>query len=204
MTIDRFLAIQFPFLYDRVVTAKRTFYACLILTTYSMSISSLPLLGWNNYEDTNTKCYVTIILPKLYIQVILFGTMYLVLIVITTLYIIVFHTIQIQRKRIAHLSVGPDAREANQSLLSDVKIAVNLFIVVAAFVLCYIPYSIIILYILDTDPGNVHATLPVVGTTILLSNSALNPIIYAVRMKQFRKAFKAIICCDKDCHLDQQ
>ncbi len=161
-------------------------------------------MGWNNWENEQSVCYVTTTLPRFYIEGVLAGHVYFTLSIIVIIYIIIFRTVKLQRKRIADLSVGSDAEEAKRKFSSDVKTVINLGLVVVAFTICYVPYVIFFHIVLSGDPTNIQEYMDINtwSSTLLLCNSALNPIIYATRMKTFRKAYKAILCCDKECNLE--
>ena len=177
-----------------------------MLCSYAVALASMPLLGWNNWQSTDTVCYMTIVLPQIYLEVIVVGHIYLILLIITILYVIIFHTVRKQKKKIADLSLQSNMSESKRrAFSSDVKTVFSLGIVVISFAVCYAPYCIIFHIIFRDDPTDMDKYLNImnIGTALAMLNSALNPIIYATRMKQFRKAFKAIICCDKDVHLDQ-
>lgn len=100
---------------------------------------------------------------------------------------------------IQHVQAPPVPRarkKAKREILQDnprklnfeLQITMNLFIVVCAFLLCQTPYFSVFLLNVKGAPV-LYAALGV------FSNSAINPMIYAVKHPHFRKVFKCILFC---------
>ncbi|XP_072028339.1 G-protein coupled receptor moody-like [Amphiura filiformis] len=70
----------------------------------------------------------------------------------------------------------------------DLEVTKNLFIVVAIFFLCFIPYAII-LFIPGSDSYHLY------GVLLVFANSTFNPVIYARRHPHFKVVFIAMIKC---------
>lgn len=93
-----------------------------------------------------------------------------------------------------------------KDLLSKRKIIKMLFLVVALFALCWLPYMINkLLNIFPPSPGYYAPDLFVfVGNFLGLLNSVANPIVYAVLNKNFRKAFKNALRCNCNYELEER
>lgn len=76
-------------------------------------------------------------------------------------------------------------------LESETHLIATLWIVLIVFMLCWLPFVIYLV------AGLLHIEipyyLPILAFTFGYSNSSLNPIVYALRFKSFRKGFKDII-----------
>ena len=68
-----------------------------------------------------------------------------------------------------------------------IKITNNLFNVLCAFVLCLLPYILCLIF-------DMQEVRPYAGMIVHM-NSCLNPIIYATKHPDFKKTFRAILCC---------
>ena len=64
----------------------------------------------------------------------------------------------------------------------------SMFYILCAFLACTVPFAIIMM---STSPGRFG---PYTGC-ILLLNSALNPLIYAVKLPHFKKEMKRVCLC---------
>ena len=82
------------------------------------------------------------------------------------------------------------------SVVSDRKLSVTLFIVIVASILTILPFAICISIPDDTwfdlFPGRSNHIIEAV-TALYYANSIVNPLIYAIRMREFRKAVKKLI-----------
>jgi len=67
----------------------------------------------------------------------------------------------------------------------------TLVLVLLCFILCWLPFVVYICYGMTKKP--IPYYLPTIAFLFGYGNSALNPVIYALRHKSFRKGFKAII-----------
>ena len=75
------------------------------------------------------------------------------------------------------------------------KLSVTLFIVSAASILTLLPYLIILCIAISSDRYVWIEFTPVnIAKTFYHFNSILNPVIYAIRLTEFRRASKELFC----------
>ena len=93
-----------------------------------------------------------------------------------------------------------------KDLLNKRKIIKMLFLVVALFALCWLPYIINkLLNIFPPRPDYVPPDLFVfVGNFLGLLNSVANPLVYAVLNKNFRTAFKNALRCNCNYEVEER
>ncbi|XP_041366124.1 probable G-protein coupled receptor No9 isoform X2 [Gigantopelta aegis] len=91
--------------------------------------------------------------------------------------------------------------QLNSTLEKDVvlsqqkRVAITLFIVLACFVLCWIPYHIYASYVsYRKDKAHFSEFVNPLAYMLGYMNSAFNPIIYAFRSPSFREGYKEILC----------
>ncbi|XP_015750046.1 PREDICTED: neuropeptides capa receptor-like [Acropora digitifera] len=119
--------------------------------------------------------------------------------VVTMIFIIfchvtVFRETRQHEQRLAAQQVTQEAREKFEKEKKAIKIT---FSILTVFVLCCVPFVAfrVVLQLTHGKDGPT-GTVKVVGQlsrSALLLNSLLNPIIYSVRIKQFRVAFKKLL-----------
>lgn len=80
----------------------------------------------------------------------------------------------------------------------ETKAAKTLGIIVGGFILCWLPFFTMYL-VRAFCPNHIHPTVFSVLFWLGYCNSAINPCIYALFSKDFRFAFKRIICCRCSC-----
>ena len=78
---------------------------------------------------------------------------------------------------------------------ADWKLSVTLFIVSAASILTLLPWVIIICISISSDRYLWIKFTPMkIASTFYHLNSILNPVIYAIRLTEFRRALKELFC----------
>lgn len=80
----------------------------------------------------------------------------------------------------------------------ETKAAKTLGIIVGGFIMCWLPFFTMYL-VRAFFPNHIHPTVFSVLFWLGYCNSAINPCIYALFSKDFRFAFKRIICCKCSC-----
>ncbi|KAK3603656.1 hypothetical protein CHS0354_017372 [Potamilus streckersoni] len=85
--------------------------------------------------------------------------------------------------------------QSDQIIGQQIQVTKTLFIVLACFFLCWIPYAIYSGYVTtvkdrDSIPGWANAA----AYCFMYMNSGCNPIIYAWRSPSFREGYKEILC----------
>lgn len=80
----------------------------------------------------------------------------------------------------------------------ETKAAKTLGIIVGGFIMCWLPFFTMYL-VRAFYPNHIHPTVFSVLFWLGYCNSAINPCIYALFSKDFRFAFKRIICCKCSC-----
>ncbi|XP_011872003.1 PREDICTED: probable G-protein coupled receptor No9 isoform X2 [Vollenhovia emeryi] len=80
----------------------------------------------------------------------------------------------------------------------ETKAAKTLGIIVGGFIMCWLPFFTMYL-VRAFFPNHIHPTVFSVLFWLGYCNSAINPCIYALFSKDFRFAFKRIICCRCSC-----
>ncbi|KAJ8935606.1 hypothetical protein NQ318_017344 [Aromia moschata] len=74
-----------------------------------------------------------------------------------------------------------------------------MLLILGCFTICWLPYFVVTLYARAT--GNTSPTLYEVFFNLAVANSCMNPLIYAWKNKNFRKAFLCIVKCHKPTSL---
>ncbi|XP_075970971.1 neuropeptide FF receptor 1-like isoform X2 [Anticarsia gemmatalis] len=82
------------------------------------------------------------------------------------------------------------------------RVAWILLLLAVLFALCWLPYNILQLLI-DVNAVHVESVSVMLPYTLLLghTNSAINPIVYCLMTRNFRRSLRKLICHDADARL---
>ncbi|XP_078670392.1 histamine H2 receptor-like [Branchiostoma floridae x Branchiostoma belcheri] len=201
ISLDRYYAITRPFTYSNKMCRRKAFMAIAVVWIVSLLVSFLPIwVGWNTEDgrlqnvDDPTQCsFNNTNVP--YIMIVAFGTYYIPLIIMCVTYFRIFLIAKEQANRINALQ--PEVRDANrrqnQNLANEHKATRTLAAVLGAFIICWTPY-----FTVFTITPLCGCTIPEQLYSVVLwlgyINSLLNPCVYAFMNKEFRRAFKKLLC----------
>ena len=180
VTVDRVVAIRFPFKYVAAMTKRRALAGIVVVWSVSLTFGSLY-----------ARLLVSSMYIALYSGILLFTTI--------VMYIYIFIVAKRQENRI-HQGVPSDGSVAEK------KVAKTIFTVVGIYALCWLP--ILLLPAIANPSTNLaqfgkgfHWV-----QTFLACNSAVNPYIYCMRSMKYRAAFGQILrmeCCIKPVDSNQ-
>ncbi|XP_043910446.1 adenosine receptor A2b [Protopterus annectens] len=204
VAIDRYLAVKIPLRYKSLVTGKRARGVIAIFWILSFVIGLTPLLGWNTWASqcsnttikNNASCTLTCqfeaVVPMRYMVYFnFFGCVLLPLIIMLAIYMKIFMVARKQLRQIELKNVTSDSSKT--TIQKEVNAAKSLAIIVGFFAVCWLPLHILnCLTEFQPLPGRNEWYM---FTAIILShaNSAVNPIIYSYRIRDFHYTFRKII-----------
>ncbi|XP_078383315.1 adenosine receptor A2b-like [Oculina patagonica] len=170
ITMDRFLALHYHMRYATLVTKSRVKYTLLIIWLFSFLQSSVSF--WSPRVDS----------------FLLGGCTVICLITSTFYYIRIYrivrrHQIQIRAQQQA---VQSSNAENNSNMVGLKRSAVNTFVFYIALIICYFP-----MFVSLTFYGITEKTWQPeweFATTLVLSNSSINPFLYCWRLRKLRTA----------------
>ena len=171
VNLERYIAIKHALRYETIVTEKRL--TCLsallwiILLTITVSLS---------FFDENTYLKVDTITLSLCITTIIFCQ------------VVLYHETRRHQKEIA---AGQFSMEAREKFLREKKAFKLTTMILFSLILCYLPFVVARILISKSVINSVNLAYIALFTarTVAIFNSMVNPIIYCVRIRQFRVAF---------------
>ncbi|XP_018610539.1 adenosine receptor A2b isoform X2 [Scleropages formosus] len=218
IAIDRYLAVKIPLRYNELVTGKRAREIIAILWILSFIIGLVPFLGWNkkhtvcrnmsspaNTSSTSQSCYLTcyfetVVDMRYMVYFNFFGCVLLPLLIMLAIYAKIFN---VARKQLRQIELKCINGENSHSLLQrEFRAAKSLSIIVGLFAFCWLPVHILNCLTLFYP---VQKSNYIMYLAIILShaNSAVNPIIYAYRIRDFRNTFRKIISSHFLCRKEE-
>ncbi|NXR34916.1 AA3R protein, partial [Zosterops hypoxanthus] len=188
IAIDRYLRVKLTTRYKIITTERRVWWALGLCWSLSLLGGLIPMFGWNKADPRSSlRCRFMAVMRMDYMVYFCFFTCTLVpLLIMCALYTEIFHIIRTK------LSQGT-ARGAGAFYGQELKAAKSLALVLLLFAISWLPLCIIncILYFYPDS----HIPSPLIYLAILLShaNSAMNPIVYAYKIKKFKTTYLLIL-----------
>uniref|UniRef100_A0A8B9UDF1 Galanin receptor 2 n=1 Tax=Anas zonorhyncha TaxID=75864 RepID=A0A8B9UDF1_9AVES len=191
VSLDRYLAIRYPLHSRELRTPRNALTAICLIWGLSLVFSGPYLSYYQQFQLANlTVCHpIWDAARRKAMDLCTFVFSYLVPVLILGL---------TYTRTIRYLwsSVDP-LQDASESKAAKRKVTRMIIIVAVLFCLCWLPHHLLILYVwFGYFPLN-HATyvLRVLSHLVSYANSCVNPIVYALVSKHFRKGFKKIFSC---------
>ena len=170
ITVDRFLALHYHLQYPNLMTTSRAIYTIItiwcIITLFSFSI----LWSLRIYYVLAAFCITICLLVCLVCFIKIYR-------------IVRRHQLQIHVQQQA-VENSTDAK--NHHIRQSTRSAKNIFIYFLAMILCYSPFSIVV--IISGFTGVDFKVLQTFPFTVVLMNSSINPFLYCWRMTELRTA----------------
>ncbi len=177
--------------YKSTVTTKRSRFLAAVCWILASVLGFLPMFGWYNpdtmthYNSTSIDCQFTAVIPITYLTHFIFEGCFLPpLSVMIALYCYVF-------LKIRSVSAGVSA-ETSTYKQKEHKLASSLVLVLALFVVCWLPLHTI--HCITYYNQSIHVPPIALYFGILLShaNSMVNPVVYAFKIPQIKQEYKKI------------
>ena len=168
VTVDRVIAIRFPFRYVSAMTTRHALVGILVVWILSLAFGIL---------------YAPMLVSSTYIA------LYSAILLLTTIsmYVYIFIIAKRQENRIQNIQQGSDGT------IAEKKVAKTIFTVVGVYALFWLP-MLLLPAIANPSTNPVQFGKGFHWTqTLLACNSAVNPYIYCMRSKKYRTAFGKIL-----------
>uniref|UniRef100_A0A3Q3JBF9 G-protein coupled receptors family 1 profile domain-containing protein n=1 Tax=Monopterus albus TaxID=43700 RepID=A0A3Q3JBF9_MONAL len=192
LSIDRYLTICDPMTYSSKVTLTNVKICICFCWACSFTYNGLILLDHLVQPDRFSSCHgeCVVVINQISGTVDMFMTFIGPCTVMAVLYIRVFVAALSQMRVIQSQAAATKARAAPTARKSQPKAARTLGMLIVVFLTCYCPYYYPTLAGVNTSTSLSYYPILL---WIMMLNSCLNPLIYAMFYPWFRKAIKLII-----------
>uniref|UniRef100_A0A0D9SAB2 Cannabinoid receptor 1 n=1 Tax=Chlorocebus sabaeus TaxID=60711 RepID=A0A0D9SAB2_CHLSB len=200
--IDRYISIHRPLAYKRIVTRPKAVVAFCLMWTIAIVIAVLPLLGWN-CEKLQSVC--SDIFPHIDETYLMFwiGVTSVLLLFIVYAYMYILwkahsHAVRMiqrgtQKSIIIHTSEDGKVQVTRpDQARMDIRLAKTLVLILVVLIICWGPLLAIMVYDVFGKMNKLIKTVFAFCSMLCLLNSTVNPIIYALRSKDLRHAFRSM------------
>ncbi|XP_061116721.1 adrenoceptor alpha 1Aa [Conger conger] len=222
ISVDRYIGVSYPLRYPTIVTKRRGLLALACLWALSIIISIAPLFGWKEpMPEDETVCKITE--EPAYAIFSSVVSFYLPLTVILVMYCRVYVVARRETKTLkgghkegevmlrihrgnAAAASETEAMHSRKNIALRLvkfsrqkKAAKTLGIVVGCFILCWLPFFLVMPIGSIFPSAKPSETVFKVVFWLGYFNSCINPMIYPCSSNEFKKAFQNVlgICCRK-------
>ncbi|KAM4693046.1 adenosine receptor A2b-like [Discoglossus pictus] len=206
VAVDRYVAILNPLRYKSIMTTRYTLTVIIMIWVFALTIGLVPIMGWHNPPSSTGYClFVSVVDMTYMVYFIFFGLFILPLIVMFIIYAQIFSAVRMQIRLIATgMRQRDDEFKQDIGIKKEIKTATSLFTVIFLFVLCWAPLHIMNCVILFCPYCYIPPILLQTAIILTHANSAVNPVLYAYKMKSFRNTFKVIFSCRQNTVMPAQ
>uniref|UniRef100_A0A8D0GPU8 Adenosine receptor A1 n=1 Tax=Sphenodon punctatus TaxID=8508 RepID=A0A8D0GPU8_SPHPU len=216
IAVDRYLRVKIPVSYKSVMTPKRAAVAIACCWLISFLVGLTPMFGWNNlnkvhrtqaanasHAEFTIRCQFENVISMEYMVYFNFFVWVLPpLLLMLIIYLEVFNLIRKQlSKKVMSSSTDPQKYYGK-----ELSIAKSLALVLFLFALSWLPLHTLNCITLFCPSCQTPSILTYIAIFLTHGNSAMNPIVYAFRIKKFRTAFLQIwnqyFCCKSDKNMN--
>ncbi|KAM9307944.1 melanocortin receptor 4 [Gastrophryne carolinensis] len=177
IAVDRYFTIFYALQYHNIISVRRTVTIITSIWTASLISGVLFIV----YYDSNV------------VIICLIGIIFTMLALMASLYVHMFMLARLHMKRIAVL---PGTNTIRQG--ANMKGAITLTILLGVFVVCWAPFFLHLIFYISC-PHNPYCVCFMshfnIYLILIMCNSIIDPLIYALRSQELRKTFKEMVCC---------
>ncbi|NXA39552.1 AA3R protein, partial [Eudromia elegans] len=192
IAVDRYLRVKLPIRYKIISTERRIWLALGLCWSVSLLAGLMPMFGWNNRRLGTSellKCHFVSVMKMEYMVYFGFFTWTLVpLAIMSALYAEIFYMIRTKLRQ-----GSKSVRAAGTFYGREFRTAKSLALVLFLFAISWLPLCVIncISYFHPKWPIPQHWIY--LGILLSHANSAMNPILYACRIKKFKNSYLLIL-----------
>ncbi|XP_021353687.1 adenosine receptor A3-like [Mizuhopecten yessoensis] len=197
VAVERFIAINYPFFYQRHLTVRVALYIVALTWVAAILIGLTPVFGWNLGPTVNNVCAFVFVIDMAYMVYFnFFGFVLIPLFIMFVLYSYIFYIVRKHMAKIAALEIVQESegRQKQRQFRKEVKAAKSLAIVIGVFVICWLPIHILNSITLLCKDCSYPMELLLAAILLSHANSTVNPFLYAIGNSKYQIAFRKMCC----------
>ncbi|XP_032538489.1 cannabinoid receptor 1 isoform X3 [Chiroxiphia lanceolata] len=200
--IDRYISIHRPLAYKRIVTRPKAVVAFCVMWTIAIVIAVLPLLGWNCKKLNSICSDIFPLIDETYLMFWIGVTSVLLLFIVYAYMYILWkahsHAVRMLQRGTQKSIIVQSTEDGKVQITRpdqtrmDIRLAKTLVLILVVLIICWGPLLAIMVYDVFGKMNKLIKTVFAFCSMLCLLNSTVNPIIYALRSKDLRHAFRSM------------
>ncbi|NXR80659.1 AA3R protein, partial [Pycnonotus jocosus] len=189
IAIDRYLRVKLPTRYRTITTERRVWWALGLCWCLSLLGGFVPMFGWNQMGSRSSlRCrFLAVVRMDFLVYFCFFAWTLAPLLVMCALYAEIFYIIHTK------LSQGSAVRGAGAFYGQEFKIAKSLALVLFLFAISWLPLCIMNCVFYFHPQSQIPRHWIYLAILLSHANSAMNPIVYAFKIKKFKTTYLLIL-----------
>ncbi|XP_026868361.2 cannabinoid receptor 2 [Electrophorus electricus] len=188
--MDRYICIHQAPNYKLLLTHRRATLAIVALWAVAITISFLPLMGWRCKRNTCSRLFPFI--DQIYLCS-WTGLLLAVLVFILMAYALIMwrahqHEANMRTPQARNMTLGRQVR-----MRLDIHLAQTLGLILLILVVCWLPVLSFMVVDVFQQLTREQQRAFAFCCTLCLVNSAINPLLYALRCRELRRAFMRLL-----------
>lgn len=186
--------------YQVILTARRSVAMIALGWVHSIFWAVTPLMGWGEivFDPKTCTCRPNWgakgLANKVYAMCLALFAFTIPTVAMIYSYVKIFQVARYHIRLIKKNSIGSDSNNSGPNA-QETKALKTVLLVIGGFVVSWLPYSVSSLgKLLSKGSWTLNATAANAVLTITLLNGCVNPVIYSIRDKRFRRGFRKILC----------
>ncbi|NXG31642.1 AA3R protein, partial [Dromaius novaehollandiae] len=191
IAIDRYMRVKLPTRYRAVITERRIRAVLGLCWLASLLVGLVPMFGWNQQAGSSSciECHYLAVMRMDYVVYFSFFTWILLpLIIMCALYTEVFC---IMWTKLSPSSASPPG--GGTAYGKEYKMAKYLALILFLFAVSWLPLGILNCVSFFCPTCTIPRSLMYLGILLSHANSAMNPVVYAFKIKKFKETYAFIL-----------
>ncbi|ELT93028.1 hypothetical protein CAPTEDRAFT_210567 [Capitella teleta] len=186
LSLERLLAIIFPFRYYTWVTDNSVRAMIVFVWAFAFTLTAFPLMGLNTWTH-GARCFTMFVYTPTY-NVYVATNLNVLILVAMALMNITIAVVAVKQNKVNIIQSGSTQNTGQY------KVTKMLLTVIGVFYLCWIPYIVLTaIFTMTKHLPEWFALLQDLSKLLIGMNSVLNPLIYARGNEKFRAAFARLL-----------
>ena len=175
VTVDRAIAIRFPLKYPSIMTVKTAMFAIALVWFISFAFGGIYAreIGVSRF--------------------IILSYCIILLLVTLSMYAYIFYAARKQENKVHSLNSSTQPNTSTDQQKAEKKAAKTIFTVVGIYSLCWLPLLLLPIIVNPSTKEDLFKRCFPWVQTVLSCNSALNPYVYCLRSRKYRKQFARLL-----------